>query len=75
MVFQCEVPDVPGKPLYEESVVGIDADVKSFVWDSDGHEIENPKFLAKKPDRLKSLHKSLPELPISKLYLLINIMR
>lgn len=59
LVFQCELPDIPAKPLSEDNVVGLDVGVKSFVRDSDGHEVENPKFLAQKMGRLKFLQKSL----------------
>ena len=59
VVFQCEVPDVEQKPIDENKVVGLDVGVKSFVQDSDGHEIQNPKFLAQKLSRLKFLQKSL----------------
>jgi len=53
------VPDVSAKPLSGESIVGLDVDVKSFVLDSDGRQIGNPRLLERKLDRLKFLQKSL----------------
>ena len=59
VIFQVEVPDVEPMPLSEDSVVGIDVGVKKFLMDSDGHAVENPKFLGEKVDRIKFLQRSL----------------
>lgn len=59
VIFQVDVPDVKPLLLSENNVVGLDVGVKNFVNDSDGHIIENPKYLAAKLDRLKFLQRSL----------------
>jgi putative transposase len=58
VVFQCEVVKIPLN-VSEDYAVGLDVGVKKFVVDSDGREIDNPKFLAQKMGRLKFLQKSL----------------
>lgn len=59
VIFQVEVTDVDPTPLSDNNAVGLDVGVNKFVVDSDGHEVENPKFLAQKLDRIKFLQRSL----------------
>lgn len=60
VVMQVEVSDVPVKTIADEpKIVGLDVGVKSFIKDSDGNEVENPKFLNDRFDKLRFLQKSL----------------
>ncbi|MCJ7470319.1 transposase [Candidatus Bathyarchaeota archaeon] len=56
-IFQCEEAF---KPLPETSrVVGLDVGIKHFLSDSDGRQIENPKFYDTSIERLRKAHKIL----------------
>lgn len=62
VAMQVEVEEAPIRPVNEDSVVGLDVGVTSFVKDYDGkehHEVENPKFLARKLDDLRFRQRSL----------------
>lgn len=57
-IFQVEVPKAnrlseTGKP------VGLDVGVKHFLSDSDGRQIENPKFYERSLERLRKAHRTL----------------
>jgi len=62
----CETGEVEkqSKPVNEETTVGVDLGIKSFLVASNGKEYDNPKYLRKSIDRLKyqqrqfSRHKS-----------------
>jgi len=54
---QVELPDV--EPITPESVIGIDLGLESFLTDSNGLKIENPRFGKNAEPKLKKLHKSL----------------
>src|SRR2546429_370942 len=51
------VPAAPGSPSGNK--VGIDLGLLSFLTDSEGHTVENPRHLRKAEKRLKRLHRRL----------------
>ena len=52
-----EAEEVPKKEI--ERAVGIDVGIKSFLTDSDGREIENPRFYERDLERVKREHRKL----------------
>ncbi len=56
-IFQVE--DKPEPLPKTEKVVGIDMGIKHFLTDSDGRQIENPKFYEKTLEKIKILYKIL----------------
>jgi len=52
-----EAEEVPKKEI--ESAVGTDVGIKSFLTDSDGREIENPRFYERDLERVKREHRKL----------------
>jgi len=56
-VFQCENPQVP---LTENGrAIGLDVGVKHFLSDSDGRQIENPRFYEHSLERVRKAHRML----------------
>ena len=62
--YWCTVTVDDGRPapdkaeIREDTAVGIDMGIKDYAILSDGTKIENPKFLEKEMDKLKSLNKA-----------------
>ncbi len=53
------IEPLPLKPIKENTAVGVDLGIKTFVVLSDGTEIENPKYLKKSIVRLRIIQKRL----------------
>jgi putative transposase len=58
VIFQCEMSDTPER-IDEDKIIALDVGVRSFVYDSEGHVVGNPKFLARRLGRLKFLQREL----------------
>jgi len=56
-IVQAEIE--PEELPKEGREVGIDVGIKHFLTDSDGRQVENPKFYGKTLDRIERLHKNL----------------
>ena len=57
VMIQCKSPTRPSGRV--ENIVGIDVGLKSFAVDSDGNEIENPRFYQKSLPKIRKLHRSV----------------
>jgi putative transposase len=56
VIVQCQTKPVVAE-RHTERVVGIDIGLKSFAVDSDGCEIENPRFYQKSLPKIRKLHR------------------